>query len=259
MLEYIESSFGPPASFIYAIGCQTYFSGGSDIGEDTTKILDDCHDNITQQIEDNGVNEAGRKQWIKKAADWQLPGGFVSYEGGPAHGGGSTNNVANRIRAERSLRMCEELRYNLDEAFIQLGGTLAMQFTLTSSYNRYGCWGLTDDINYPQRNYKFDCLADLLRGGTTSAHTWDVNEVSDLKVYPNPSSGLVTFTFNAQEPSNLHLIISNHLGQVMAERQVTLSRPDQYSVEWDASQSKGLYFYSARINGYHQAGKIVVK
>ena len=30
-----------------------------------------------------------------------MPGGFCSYEGGPDHGGGSTDNLANRIAADK--------------------------------------------------------------------------------------------------------------------------------------------------------------
>ena len=166
MLQYVENNFGAPGNFIYAIGSQTYFSGGADAGESVDDILSDCHESITEQINDTGVNEAGRMQWIAKAEEWELPGGYVSYEGGPDHGGGSTVNMANRILAERSEGMCEELRYNFDDAFIQIGGTLAMQFTLTSSYDRYGCWGLTDDVAVPYRNFKLGCLQELLADDT---------------------------------------------------------------------------------------------
>ncbi len=35
---------------------------------------------------------------------------------------------------------------NLHDCFFGLGANKAMQFTMTSGYNRYGCWGLTDDV-----------------------------------------------------------------------------------------------------------------
>ena len=144
MLQYVENTFGAPSRYIYSLACQTYFSGGADAGEDTTKILDDCFESIESQFDEPTGNEAGRKQWIQKARDYNLVGGFCSYEGGPAHGGGSTVNIANRILAERTQRMCEAMRYNLDDGFIQLGGNLAMQFTLSSAYTRYGCWGFAN-------------------------------------------------------------------------------------------------------------------
>jgi hypothetical protein len=165
MLQYVNTTFGAPKNFIYAIGCQTYFSGGADAGESTAKILSDCHADIKSQIDEaGGVNEAGRMQWIAKANAYNLAGGFVSYEGGPDHGGGSTVNMANRILAERDIGMGEMLKYNYDTAFLALGGALAMQFTLSSAYCRYGCWGLTDDISNPNRNFKYAAIKSIVGG-----------------------------------------------------------------------------------------------
>jgi len=208
MLEYLENNFGDPSDYIYAIGSQTYFSGGAQNGESINKILDDCHESISNQIVDGSVNEAGRTQWIAKAKEWNLAGGYVSYEGGPDHGGGSTDNMANRIRAERSERMCDLLLLNYDTAFIQLGGTLAMQFTLSSAYTRYGCWGLTDDINFPYRNYKMRCFQNLLKETTTPSEDIDINSV---RLYPNPSSGIITF--NGQPGQKYSLQLFNLMGE----------------------------------------------
>jgi hypothetical protein len=72
--------------------------------------------------------------------------------------------LANRIRADRDSGMGELLKYNYGDAFLDLGGTLAMQFTLSSGYNRYGNWGLTDDVNFPDRNYKYRALKSLVGG-----------------------------------------------------------------------------------------------
>jgi hypothetical protein len=251
MLQYVNNAFGPPSDFIYAIGNQNYFSGGADAGESINKILADCHAGITAQINDTGVNESGRMQWIAKANEWNLPGGYVSYEGGPDHGGGSTTNIANRILAERSPGMCDEMRYNLDDAFIQLGGTLAMQFTLTSSYNRYGCWGLTDDINDVHRNYKFDCVRDLLRDTTTSVVY--TAEVHGVQVYPNPSSGEVSFSYSLKSPSEVQLIISDIFGREVYHAQIWTHERGSHILEWDPQIAvSGMYYYRISI------GKTVV-
>lgn len=180
MLQYVNTTFGAPKNYIWAIGCQTYFSGGEDAGESTAKILADCHADIQSQIDETGgVNEAGRKQWIAHAQTWGLAGGFVSYEGGPDHGGGGTVNMANRILAERDIQMGELLKYNYDTAFLALGGALAMQFTLSSGYNRYGCWGLTDDIANPNRNYKYAAMKSIVGGPSSVRHT-------ALRIEPSP-------------------------------------------------------------------------
>jgi hypothetical protein len=156
MFDYISKTYGNPKDFIYAIACQTYYSGGITAGESVDKIHADCKSDITKQIDETGKpNEAGRKQWIQFSNDRGLAGGFCSYEGGPDHGGGDVANIANRIKAERDPKMAEIWTFNYDNAFFQIGGNLAMQYNLSSAYTRYGCWGLTDDITKSDRNGKY--------------------------------------------------------------------------------------------------------
>ena len=249
MLEYIRDQHGTPSDYLWAIGCQTYFSGGHEQGESVADILDKCHISISSQIDEaGGVNQAGRKQWITTAAAWNLAGGFVSYEGGPDHGGGSTENIANRIMAERNEAMYDIMQYNLKDAFIDLGGTLAMQFTLTSAYSRYGCWGLSDDVSLPHRNYKVAAVRDLL------AVTTDVEDVlqstTSIRIYPNPSSGIVYI--DLEKTSDYKLRIFDLLGK------------EVYSLEgfgqlitWTTSKT-GLYSYSLIHHRTHSSGFILI-
>ncbi|MCB0640560.1 MAG: T9SS type A sorting domain-containing protein, partial [Phaeodactylibacter sp.] len=260
MLDYIDNTYGAPSDYLYAIGCQTYFSGGADAGESVDDILADCHTSITNQINDTGVNEAGRMQWIAKGEAYNLPGVFVSYEGGPDHGGGSTTNMANRILAERSEGMCAEMRYNLDDAFIQLGGTLAMQFTLTSSYNRYGSWGLTDDVTDPHRNYKFGCLQELLPGAPTVVETITKTETA-INVLPNPSMGQFELFFSLDQPA----ICSAELYNAQGERLFPLftNQPfqiGQHAIPVDASSTltTGLYLLQLQIGHKIMTKKVVL-
>ena len=212
MLQYVNDTFGPPSEFIWSIASQTYFGGGADPGEDTTKILDDCHAGITAQINDNSNNESGRMQWIAKAAQWNLPGGYSSYEGGPDHGGGSTTNLANRILAERTLRMCDEMQYNLREAFLDIGGQLAMQFTLTSAYTRYGCWGLTDDVTNPHRNHKFRCFQEMINTLTTGTIETPPLE-THWHIQPNPAATSFSIAFDARHKMPVEVLVTDQLGK----------------------------------------------
>jgi len=124
--------------------------------------LSAARDNITAQIDETGgTNESGRMQWIATAAQWHLPGGYFIYEGGGHPELGNLTNIDNVIRAERDAGMGELLQYNYGEAFLDLGGNMAMHFLLSSSYQRYGSFGLTDDITNPDRNFKYGALADL--------------------------------------------------------------------------------------------------
>lgn len=261
MLQYIQTHFGPPSNYLYAIGCQTYFSGGAQSGESVAQILNDCHASITGQITDMGINEAGRTQWIARASAWNLPGGFVSYEGGPDHGGGSTVNIGNRILAERNAGMCDEMRYNLDDAFIQLGGNLAMQFTLTSGYNRYGCWGLTDDVNYPHRNFKFACLQSLLNEVSTDVEAPADESAPDFSVFPNPSSGQFTLTFSLKNTALCAAELYNATGKrirVIFSEKPFPAGENRIDTAEGAALAGGLYFVKLSVAGDAFWKRIVV-
>jgi len=193
MLGYLNATFGAPKNYIYAIACQTYFGGSGatgGAGTDTwtiTQILDQCHSNITAQINDGTSGQSGRMQWVAKAAQWQLPGGFCSYEGGPdfllTDWDNPTRNIDNRIMAHRVARMGDELKYNYDNAFFALGANLACHNGLFSAYTRYGSWGLTDDLANPDRNYKFQAVRDMM-GNVTGDFNVDSNvDLLDLAIF----------------------------------------------------------------------------
>ena len=249
MLEYIRDHHGTPSNYLWAIGCQTYFSGGHETGESVEDILNDCRTSITAQIDEaGGTNEAGRKQWIATSAAWNLPGGFVSYEGGPDHGGGSTDNIANRIMAERNQGIYDLMQYNLKDAFIDLGGALAMQFTLTSAYSRYGCWGLSDDVSVPHRNYKLAAIRDLLMGTANSAD-FDQSDPG-ICVYPNPSKGTVHFKLVNECDYRLHVFD-------IQGKEIFYQSGFSQMITWTASQT-GLFYYSLLQNEEHVSGSIVI-
>jgi hypothetical protein len=50
-------------------------------------------------------------------------------------------------------------------SFPDLGGNLAMQFTLSGAYSRCGARGLTDDVSKPDRNALFPEVRQLIGGG----------------------------------------------------------------------------------------------
>jgi hypothetical protein len=257
MLNYIASNYGEPSDYIAAISCQTYFSGGVEEGESIASILTDCHNSILNQIDDMGIDSSGRVQWIEAAADWGMSKGFMSYEGGPDHGGGSTVNISNRILAERSEGMCEEMRYNLDEAFLQLGGTLAMQFTLTSSYNRYGCWGITDDVHVPDRNYKFDCLKDLLAEEPLMLP--DQPEQQELTIYPNPANDYLIFELNAEIEGEGKITLYDAQGKMTGKVFAVHVNSGFNQIKLDCSDlTPGMYYFQFVFNGKIRSGKVVI-
>jgi hypothetical protein len=220
MLSYVRKTFGAPKKFIYAIACQTYFGSAAAAGESVDKILADCRTDITSQIDETGgVDEAGRKQWVKMASDSGLVGGFCSYEGGPDHGGGDVTNIANRIMAERNAKMGDIWTYNYDTAFFQVGANLAMQFTLTSAYSRYGCWGLTDDVTKPLRNAKYPAaklLADRYPAAV-NPRQFTQNAQYSPRFSAFPSGTDIKVSYFLQKPADVLISLWNLKGERLAQ------------------------------------------
>jgi hypothetical protein len=222
MLSYISKNFGPPKNYLYAVACQTYFGGGTTSGISVDKLLSNCHSEIAGQIDETGgTNEAGRVQWIKVAQDSGLVGGFCSYEGGPDHGGGSTDNIANRITAERDPRMGAIWTYNIDTAFLKIGGNLAMQFTLSSAYTRYGCWGLTDDITKPNRNAKYKAAQDVAAKYASPVTKPEMRSTDSKKHRISVSSSNTTLKifYNLEKSGDVRIDLWNIKGQRILQQQ----------------------------------------
>ncbi len=168
MLTYLDKNRGKPSGYLYGISSQAYFSIAPDAGLSIPEILSRARANILGQIDESGgVNQASRLQWVQKAAQWNLPGGYFIYEGGSHPILGSQANLGNTIMAERDPEMGVLLKLNYTEGFTDVGGKLAMHFLLSSAYTRYGCFGLTDDIGKPERNSKYAAMRDLAGGSTT--------------------------------------------------------------------------------------------
>lgn len=263
MLTYCKNNIGEPNLYIYGLACQTYYSSGADAGESVDKILQDCRDSITSQMDETSGNQAGRKQWIKTAADYGLVGGYFSYEGGPDHGGGSTTNLANRITAERSAGMADVFKYNIDDGFFQLGGNIAVQFTLTSSYNRYGCWGLTDDITNPDRNHKFQAARELIAISAVKSQEI-VRDYYLAANFPNPFNPQTTIQFTLPFPQHVSLEVFDVTGKKVKTLVDRLITAKQYQVNWDGLDydnnkvSSGLYFYRLNSEFFSQTRSMVL-
>ncbi len=164
MLEYLKATGSDPKDWIYAISMPVYYggkaaSGGKGTeGDSVDQILEDIRQNIEKSKKD-------RSAVVELARRYGLPGGFCAYESGPDIGGGRQANIANRIRAVRDPRQGELYRKNYTECFWDLGGNVAMQFTLSSPYSRFGAWGLTDNVSKPDRNSLFPTVRALIGSG----------------------------------------------------------------------------------------------
>ncbi len=226
MLPYITQTYGPPRNFIYGIATQTYFGPSNPPANATAaQLVALCRPGIEGQVDEgpSTTNEAGRRQWLAAAQQYQLPGGLMSYEGGPgtAYGEGVLTNIGNAIQMHREPAMKAEVKYNLAQAWWDLGAGLAMQFTLSSSYQRFGQYGLTDDLNNPDRNSKYQAMRELVGGGPL-ATTPRLAARGALQLYPNPAVAAVRLRYAAPATQAARVEITNALGQVVQQRHVTL-------------------------------------
>lgn len=187
-LNYINDNIGEPKDYIYATSTALYFQTDSPSSNDLNTINDGMIADISNQVA-NAQTSTYRLNHINKAKDWGLVGGCTSYEGGPhVPSGGGLDNLDNLINSHRTEEMGNVLKYNYQEGWENIGGGLAMHFTLSSSYNRYGCWGLTDDYTKPDRNYKMQAIRDII---STKTSIEDQPVESLISLSPNPTEGNV--------------------------------------------------------------------
>ncbi|MCB9251956.1 MAG: T9SS type A sorting domain-containing protein [Flavobacteriales bacterium] len=200
-LNYINDKIGPPKEYIYATSMALYFTSTRESSANPVVINEGMLEDIEDQIS-NLQSSLNRQKHINKVKTWDLAGGCTSYEGGPhVPSGGGTTNLDNQILAHRTTNMQKVLEKNYLEGWKNLGGGLAMYFTLNSGYNRYGCWGLTDDYNLPDRNHKMQAARNII-AGKSSVSVKNV-PVSELRFYPNPVGNVLNIYFKTEQEKNL--------------------------------------------------------
>lgn len=87
-----------------------------------------------------------------------------------------------------------------------------------------------------------------------------VNEVSqdnNIKVYPNPTSGAVTLSFNVQQEGDYTLTLANVLGQTVYSDKLHLNGPVTKNINM-ANYGKGIYMLAIEGNNTKVIKKIVV-
>lgn len=141
-LQFVKVQLGPPSQLLYGIAVAPYFN--SNRAESTAEP-----EEILNALAQDSVNQVRDRQTIIDIAE-TFEVKALCYEGGPDSGANSVStpeeNVANRIRAHRNPRIGDLIYTDMKDHWFDLGGDLFMFFTLSSSYSRWGMWGLTEDI-----------------------------------------------------------------------------------------------------------------
>jgi len=258
-LNFINDNIGPPKDYVYALSTALYF-GSSNASGTVEEINEGMIESIDAQINDQ-ENNGYRPAHIDKADEWELQGGCTSYEGGPGiPSSGITDNLANQIKAHRTEAMKDVMIKNFADGWFDIGGGLALQFTIASGYNRYGCWGLTDDYTNPDRNYKMQAMRELAGEWTYVIENDVVQRIRNITVLPNPSSNITTITFAINSPTAVSISITNLFGtEVFIICDNEYRDVGQYSIEFDSSElPEGVYFCTIRAGRYTETVKMVV-
>ncbi|MBI5326495.1 MAG: T9SS type A sorting domain-containing protein, partial [Ignavibacteriae bacterium] len=195
-----------------------------------------------------------------RAETWELPGGCVSYEGGPGlPSGGGKNNLANQILANRTYKMKEIIKKCFGEGWFDIGGGLAMYFTLSSGYNRYGCWGITDDYTKPDRNYKMQAIRELIGPLTDFSDISIENNYTPYAV-PNPLSAETEIVFNNRYSENTVIEIYDILSRRVAAYPLGLldSGKQKARINMNGFQD-GFYYFIIKSNCETQKGMLVLQ
>ncbi|MDW8206954.1 MAG: hypothetical protein RMJ43_03900 [Chloroherpetonaceae bacterium] len=137
VLTWVENTYGHPGKFFYALASAAYFNA-------QTAPPDASPQQILQAMRQSTQESLQYHRQIKAIADhYRIK--YAQYEIGPDTGGGSTVNVANRIRANRLPEIKDVILENA-RLWFQMGGDAYIYFALAGPYSRYGCWGLSEDI-----------------------------------------------------------------------------------------------------------------
>ncbi len=155
MLNFIESTYGPPANYIYAIMENGYF-GGREInslpeGASVSQILDKAKEGLSLNYPD----------YQNLADDFAIK--FVLYEGAPGYVVNSARNLQNRITAERTETMSQLLAQNIIDGYGGVAGEdgLFMYFASHKFYDASGFWGFTDNIQNLD-TFKYQALQNVI-------------------------------------------------------------------------------------------------
>lgn len=258
-LNYIDKNIGEPRKYIYATSTALYFRSEYPQGS-IEEILEGMHEDIYSQI--NDPNDASyRHNHLEKASVWELPGGCTSYEGGPhIPSGGNLENLDNQILVHRTEEMGNILIKNYTDAWFDIGGGLACYFTLWSGYNRYGCWGLTDDYTKPYRNHKMQAIRNMIG-------EWEETGVYEFRKrqakisygnYPDPFSVSTEIFFSISDLAEVKIELYDVYGNRIEKLYDGIMLPGEHSINFSPEKnSSAIYFYKIRINNELYTGKCI--
>ena len=183
VLKNIATYRATPSSLIYGVATAPYFYLAHDLVGSETLTKDQILQSLeaSLRLDDQPMFAAGVKEngvYVRKpytggnysgASHKALADYYglksLAYEGGPDLGQSEVNRAA-KIGANRDSKMADLVRSELGQWF-GCGNDLFMYFSLSSGWDRYGYWGLTNDpanLTGP----KYTAARDVARSARTA-------------------------------------------------------------------------------------------
>jgi hypothetical protein len=138
VLAWVKTQYGEPNALFYGIAGASYY-GIRKAPKDASpeQLVEAMRVSSDDNLKNRGAIQAIAERYGLK---------HCQYEVGPDVGGGKTENVANRIRANRLPAMEQLMLHDALDNWFNRGGDLYMIFAHVSGYSRFGCWGLSEDV-----------------------------------------------------------------------------------------------------------------
>jgi hypothetical protein len=85
------------------------------------------------------------------------------------------------------------------------------------------------------------------------------NTYFNVNVFPNPTAGQATFSFDLTEPGNVNIKIYNSIGEMVATIVNEYKSAGSHNVDWNTeSLESGIYIYSLISGDHSETGQIVI-
>jgi hypothetical protein len=233
VLNWINTTYGPPENFIYGIASAPYFNDGGAASNASPQQV------VAAMSANSDGNVTNIQTLAQYAAQWHIK--HLQYEGGPDNGGGSTTNIGNRILANRIQDIKAAVIHNYQDNWFSANanGTAPVgtndvvnYFVMSGGVSRYGCWGATEDLNYLQslsKSPKYDALC-FLTGMCGNEPTVSLTTpVNNSTVLVNTS---VNISATANDPDGTIKGVEFFVGSVL----IGIDSVFPYSIQWTPSQ-----------------------
>jgi hypothetical protein len=260
MLNYINRNFGPPSDYVWGHAVTGYIDGDMNVN-----TVEGFLQSMWNGLPDHYATYAAI------ASGFGL--GLVVYEGGgntsPGFDG-YPETAAVRITADRRPEMADIYKQNLNN-FFDAGGRLFMQFTLSSGYNRYGTWGLTDDLTILDRNHKYQAHLELMCKdwpeiiiGVDLEEPGPPDSFRLYQNYPNPFNPNTVIGYRLIVSGDVNLKVFDILGREVVTLIDEEQTPGIYEVEFNAvanyqfTPASGVYLYQLKAGDYTATKKMLL-